>query len=320
MLSPRRLAYLALFGSVFIWGIHPIISKLSFHYVTPIQLLTYRYFIAAPLSLPILFYYHFINKLSLPLKQLFTIIGIEFLMSLGLLLYYLGLNLTTATEASIISLLGPVFTTIAGIIFLHEHEEKHEWLGLLIALVGSIIIIIEPIITNHSLQAEFSLLGNSLILIHVIRGALTSILVKKHFKHIPKLYATALGTWISLALMLLLAYLSHQSPDLAHLALPSVSTTAIYMAIFGTYVAFTLHLQGLNLIEASEASLFSYLEPLIVIPLALVVLQESFSWPAVIGIPLILLGLILAESRHPHSLNLLKRLRTNHHPHHYLHK
>ncbi|OGC51473.1 hypothetical protein A2982_02825 [candidate division WWE3 bacterium RIFCSPLOWO2_01_FULL_39_13] len=71
----------------------------------------------------------------------------------------------------------------------------------------------------------------------------------------------------------------------------------IYMALFSGIIAYILYLKGLKLIEASETSVFTYLQPVIAIPLAVVFLKENISIVFVIGAILIIYGIFTAERR-----------------------
>lgn len=321
--SDRRHAYLALLAIVFIWGINPIISKLSFEHVTPIQLLAYRFIFTLPFSLPILYYYFFTKKIKLSLKQLISIFTIEGLVALDLSLFYVGINYSTATEASLISLSGPIFITLGGIIFLKEHEDLHEWIGLALAFIGSLIIVLDPFITGNHHGLSLSLLGNILIFAKILLGSARSLSAKKLYTKIPKPLAANLGFWIAGSIIVVFSLLSGQPPSLAHLQIPIVLGTSLYMALFASVIAFSLYLYAYSLIEASEATLFSYLNPLVTIPLAIIILGETLSWPILIGLPFILVGIVFAETRNPpqpkHFLERLfhprQKTKDLHHPH-----
>jgi drug/metabolite transporter (DMT)-like permease len=69
------------------------------------------------------------------------------------------------------------------------------------------------------------------------------------------------------------------------------------MAIPGSVIGLISYIEGQDRIEASEASLFVYLQPLIYLPLGLILLQEKIFTQQLVGLGLILLGVIVAEKR-----------------------
>ena len=69
------------------------------------------------------------------------------------------------------------------------------------------------------------------------------------------------------------------------------------MAIFGSVIGLIAYIKGQDKIEASEASLFSYLQPLIYLPLGVLLLKENISPQQLIGLGLIIIGVITAEKK-----------------------
>jgi drug/metabolite transporter (DMT)-like permease len=69
------------------------------------------------------------------------------------------------------------------------------------------------------------------------------------------------------------------------------------MTVISSVIAyFTYHL-GYSLIEASEATVFDYLKPVIAAPVAVLWLGEKITLPFLIGAGIIALGVFLTESR-----------------------
>ena len=71
----------------------------------------------------------------------------------------------------------------------------------------------------------------------------------------------------------------------------------LYMAIFSSVIAYTLYEYGLSIIEASEATLFAYLQPIFAAPVALLWLKEKITPPFIIGAVVIGLGVAISEYR-----------------------
>lgn len=292
----RTKAYLALLTMAVLWGAALPIVKPSLSFISPLQFLYLRYLIAAPLLLPVLIFY--LLKIKPTAATLLKIIALEFLgTAINLPLLYRGLQLTSATEASLIGATGPVFTVLGGIIFLHERETKREWRGLLLSFLGTLILIFEPFLTGRNHAVGFSVLGNSLVLAYNLVYVIYVLLAKVYYKKIPKILVSSLSYPVALISFWLILVFTGQSFNPGLLAIPAVATASIYMAVFGSIVAWTLFLYGQNLIEASEASLFTYLQGVVAIPVAWVFLGEIPTFPMIIAIILIAWGVILAEKR-----------------------
>jgi len=295
-MSKRTKAYIALLTTTLIWGAAFPIIKPSLSVISPYQFLYFRYLIAAPLTLPVLIYFLF--KLKPSLKTLLKITLLElFGAPIALSILYLGLTKTTAIEASLIGATSPILIILGGIIFLKEKEEKLEWIGLTIAFLGTLVLVLEPLLTGKNLTATFSLTGNLLILLYNLLIAGYYLTAKKLYKSLPKIFVTSLSYSVSLIAFFIFLNFTHQSNSTLLLSVPSVLVAAAYMAILGSIVALTTRIYGQDLIEASEASLFTYLQGVVAIPFAIWLLQESITWPQVVAMLIISLGVFLGEYR-----------------------
>lgn len=223
---------------------------------------------------------------------------------LGFAILYTGLSRTTSLEASLISTASPIFTVLAGVIYLHEREERHEWIGLLLAFAGTIMITITPILMGKTAFSFMSVTGNLMIVLQNISSAIYYVLAKKHYDNIPKLLVSSVSYLICLIAFACLAaaqlgfntsvFVSTITHDLQY---PSVWFAALYMATIGSIIAGTAYLKGQEAIEASEACLFGYLSPLVYFPLSVLVLHEKFTLYDAIGLAVVLTGVIIAEVR-----------------------
>lgn len=294
-MSNRLKAYLALLGTALVWGAALPIVKPALNYISPTQFLYFRYLIAAPLLLPFLL--KFFLRFRPNLRTVLNIFFVETYSFFGLILLYRGLQLATAIEASLIGATGPIFIVLGGILLLHEKEEKFEWTGLIISFIGTLILVLEPLLTGKNHSAGFSFTGNLMIIGYNLLNVFSVIFQKKLYKHIPKIYVSSLSYPIGLCIFFLILTLTGSSTSVSLLTTPSVMLACGYMAIFGSIVGFTLFIYGQNLIEASEASLFTYLQGIIAIPFAYLMLKESVTWPQIIAVLIVSLGVYLAEQR-----------------------
>ena len=296
MNNKRKKAFIALGLNVIIWGAAAPLVKWALPFTTPYRWLFYRYLIAAPLTFPIIIYY--LIKSKKLIKKIFTIILLELIgTTVVLTILYEGLSRTSAIDASLISTSGPIFVIVGGIIFLKEKEEKREWIGLFVALFGSIIISIEPLFLKSNIAGDSSFIGNSLIFLQNIVWAIYLIIIKKVYKDIPKIFIGAISFSVGLVSFYVLSLITSDVPLLFDLLVPQVTISVVYMGILGSIVGLTLYLYGHDLIEASEAVLFTYLQPIITIPIAYMLLGDKLTIYSFIGILFIAFGVYLAEIR-----------------------
>lgn len=298
----RRLAYLLLLINTIVWGAALIFVKPAFETTTPFRFLLYRYVLAIFLTLPVLGYY--LSRFKLPFKKLLTIIVLElFGTTLTLSILYLGLARTSAIEASMITTTSPIFVILAGIFLLKEKQHLHETIGTTIAFLAATGLVLLPLLHSGS-QLSFSVLGNILVLGQNITSAIFYVIAKKLYLGIPKLLITSISFYVGAVSFFILS-LAESNFSMSSLVGSvgldlqnnSVLFASAYMALFGSIIGLTAYMKGQELIEASEASIFWYLQPLVYVPLALFLLNEKVSFAQIVLLGLILLGVIIAEKR-----------------------
>lgn len=284
----RTLAYSILLLNTALWGFSAPIIKYSFQFVPPSLFLFYRYVFAAVLFLPIFLLYrsHTKHHIDHTKTLILALLGTP----LVLLPLFYGLNQTTAIEATILESSSPILTVIMCLLFLKETIKPKEWKGLALAIIGTLIIILEPLITGHN-HIRLSVQGNLLIILsNIIWTAF--ILLSKRFKINP-IYLSFYSFVVSIPFFYFISTSQNLSFSLNPQALPGI----LYMAIGGSIIAFWAYQEGQRRIEASEAAVFTYLKPAFAIPLSIIWLKEAFSPVAIIATILIIVGVFVSEKR-----------------------
>ena len=132
------------------------------------------------------------------------------------------------------------------------------------------------------------------------------VLAKKTYRKYSKLAVTVISFWVGTITFFILS-LPSGNPILilsTEIVQFQVLLAVIYMAVFGSIVGATTYLAGQNLIEISEASLFTYLQPLVAIPISIIFLHENLAPLTVLGMALIFIGVITGEkSKAPTTLS-----------------
>lgn len=284
----RTFAYLILLLNTALWGFSAPIIKYSFQFISPSLFLFYRYLIATAIFLPIFLIYRSRNHHRIDHFKTFFIALLG--TPLCLLPLFYGLNQTTAIEASILESTSPIFTILMCIIFLKETLKPKEWKGLGLALLGTFMIALEPLITGHN-HIQLSIEGNLLIILANIIWTIF-ILLSKKIKTDP-VYLSFYSFVVSIPFFYFINLSQHLSFSLNFQALPGL----FYMAIGGSIIAFWAYQEGQKRIEASEAAIFTYLKPAFAIPLSILWLKEAFSPVAILATILIIFGVFISEKR-----------------------
>ena len=272
MARQRKLAYLALLTATWIWGIAPPLIKYTLNFISPTTFLFYRFLLAGIILAPI------IVKKRKQLNWSYGLIGLTGA-PLNLLLLFEGIKRTSASEASVLAVISPLFTVIGGLIFLQEKLTANEKMGLGVAGVGILLTLAQSgLDQNH-------LVGNLLVLAGSICWAFFTLMSKKQQTDPGLLTAVAFGGGAIIAAPLVDKW------SVAAAAWPGV----LYMAIGGSLIAYWAYSWGVKQIEASEASLFTYLQPMFGLPLAWLALREAVSFWFLLGTGLIAAGVVISE-------------------------
>ena len=298
-----RLSIIFLILANIIWGASFPIYKWTLEEIPPITFVFIRFFVAALIILPFV-----IKKLSIAKQDYKNLILVSLIaVTIQIPLLFFGLKLTPSINAPIIIACGPIILIIAAIIFLKEKPSPKVISGTLISLLGVFAIILLPFFENG---ITGGLIGNLLIFAATICGVIQALLLKKLTVRNDPLTLTF---WMFLIGSLpLIPFIIWESQTFNLITDISINGLfgIIFGVIFSAIIAHYFYAYGISHIKASEVGIFSYVDPLATIAVAIPLLDETISVTYVIGAMLVFLGIFIAEGRiHYHPLN---RLLTKH--------
>lgn len=294
MKTARVRAYLMLLVVAIIWGIASPIIKFTLDVFSPAVFLTYRYAISTLLAL-IFIYFGGLNFPKSIQNKLWLLLYafLNGVLALGMLFF--GMKNTTVLDMSLITLLLPLSVSLAGFYYLREKITKKEKIGMTIAILGTAITIIEPLVINGGNQIEFS--GNLLIFGYVVNATICAVIAKKLLRNNTQ-PMTLVNTTFMIGFVSFLIYTLSQNL----ISIPQILATPLkyhlgvwYMAIVSGTLAFYLSNKAQKTIEISEQSLFSYLSPIFAMPIAVLWLGEKITPIFVVGAIIITVGVAIAE-------------------------
>lgn len=296
-MNPARLrAYIFLLIVTVIWGVAGPVIKLTLKELPPFIFLTYRFLISGILAIPILMItkFRFSKEFSVNVK----IWASSFLNTTGALgLLFWGTSRTSLLHMSLIVVFSPILSVLLGYILLKDHVTKIEKIGIGITLLGSLIILIEPLIKKGVESGDF--MGNLGVLGYVVATSVAGLFIKEVLrKGVNPIgltnFSFIIGFITSLPIVLFL-----YSPDFILNTIHSVSIPyhlgVWYMAILSGTFAFSLQNMAQKTIELSEAAVFMYLFPIISGILAIFVLGDKFTPYIAVGSAITFVGVFIAE-------------------------
>lgn len=308
------LPHIALVITAIIWGIAGPVIKLTLRDVPVFTFLLYRFLLVGIIMLPYLaleLRKDPINKRDIPGLVILGIAG-----QVSIALVFWGLRYTTALDAAIISLIGPVLTFVAGRYFYKEKITKLEVLGIGLATLGTVFIIIGPALTMEITKAAGErLLGNVLVLLYQLTWPLYTILGKHmvgkdskqinaafKYMHLAKLSKdyhpntiTAFSFYVGLAFFIPAAALEAMGSNYYPHFTPTAISGILYMAILSSIAAYGLFQWGLKYLETQETAVYGYLGAIFALPAAYLLLGETPTTNMLIGGAIIVTGVVIAE-------------------------
>ena len=279
---------LSLIFAMFIWASSFIALKAAMEDLGPFTVIFLRMLIAS------LCFVYFIKSF---LKYDFSKKDIKFILLLALFepcLYFIfeskALQLTSASQAGMITSLMPIITAMAAGYFLKEIITKQLIFGSLIAMSGAIWLSLQG---TTSISSPNPLLGNFLEFLAMVCGAGYTITARYLSDKYSALFITAIQAFIG-AIFFAPLFLYEYFTIPLNITMNSF-LWVLYLGVVVTLAGYGLYNYALTKITASKAAVFVYLIPVFTLILAYFVLNEKLSIIEFIACFVILLGVFISE-------------------------
>lgn len=282
------IGHLALIFTVAVWGTTFVSTKILLTELTAVEILFYRFLLgAAALTIA---YPHLRHGGTWREEGLLALAGLA-----GITLYYLFENIalvySTASNVSVIIVTTPLFTGMLARIFLKEVLRPAFLWGFLLAMAG--IVLIE----YGNLTAEIHPLGDILALLASFIWGVYSVLIRQVSGCGRPITAITQRVFYYGILFMVPALFFFDAPfDPALLTHPTVAGHLIFLGLGASALCFATWNFGVRRLGAVTSGIYIYWIPIISVIMASIVLDESLSLSAVIGMGLTMLGVILSQS------------------------
>ena len=205
-------------------------------------------------------------------------------------LQFVGLQLTTALNVSVMNSLAPVFIAVAGAVMFRDRLTGRQLLGILVSLLGVLAIISK---LDPGVLAHFAFnIGDILIVTNLVLWAIYSASLRWRPAIHPASFMFMFCLIAGIAMLPLFAW-EHSTGFVLQ---PTVLTFSaiVFVTLFSTIVAFASWTRGVELIGPNRAGVFLHLIPIFTALLTGVLLGEPLMGYHVVGFALILLGVWFA--------------------------
>ncbi|MDG0032124.1 DMT family transporter [Priestia sp. Y58] len=278
--------------SISFWGISFVSTKAVLDKLDPYTLLVLRFGIGALFLLLLLVLKRYPLNISLKYIPHLIVLGI-----LGVFIHQViqatALLTINASAAGWIISFSPVFTVILSVFFLHEKMTLIKASGIIVAIIG--VLLVTTSSNQHSFQLPINI-GYLLMILSTLNWAIYSVLLKKLDIQLPSLvvtfYMCLIGFTLTTPFLVrnkgweIMPFLT--SVEWAHL---------LFLGVFVSGVAYWYWAKALEVLEASQVSVFLYLEPVATLITAVLLLREKIIPVSILGGVIIIVGVIVANGR-----------------------
>lgn len=292
ILSPMNIrAILKALFAVTVWGASFVATKISLEYVAPSTVVWLRFTMGVMiLGLAVALY----NQFSLPIGRdwgyfaLLGFLGITFhqwLQSTGLLT-------AQATTTAWIITSTPIFIALLGFLVLGERLAWYQVAGIMLASLGVLLIVTKGNLS--SLASGLSTRGDFLVLISAVNWAVFSTLSRSGLKKHP---ATLMMFYVMTFGWLFTSVLFFVGPGVREIAsIPWDGWIAIlFLGIFCSGIAYIFWYDALQVLPVAQTGAFLYLEPIITVIVAALLIREVILPATLIGGITIIIGVWLVN-------------------------
>lgn len=201
-----------------------------------------------------------------------------------------ALEITMASNVSLIVCTTPVLTVLLSSLFFREKLRKGFVIGSLVALSGVALVVF-----NGSVLLKLNPLGDCLTLVAALSWAFYSLILRRMGNRYSTLFITRKVFFYGLlTLFLYLPFVSSSfHPD--RLWLPAVYINLLFLGIVASMLCYISWNACVRIIGASRASNYLYINPLVAVWASHVFLSEPITSTALLGAVLILGGVYMVE-------------------------
>ena len=290
--NDSRIAILKALFAIMVWGASFVATKISLQYVAPSTVVWLRF----TMGVVILGLAVILNKqFAFPHGRdwgYFAILGFlgitfhQWLQSTGLLT-------AQATTTAWIITSTPIFIALLGLIVLKERLLWSQVAGIMLASFGVLLIVTKGNLTTL-IAGKIATSGDFLVLISAVNWAVFSTLsrsgLKRHTSTLMMFYVMSFG-WFFTSILFFL------SSDINQItSIPSDGWIAItFLGVFCSGIAYIFWYDALKVLPVAQTGAFLYLEPIITVIVAALMLREVLLLATLIGGITILLGVWLVN-------------------------
>lgn len=226
-------------------------------------------------------------------------LGRLFLLSIfGTGLHYgiqtIGLQFTSASNASVYAVIGPISIVIIAALFLNEKLTIKKIAGIGCALIGVLFVIGMETLKAFDLSGQ--LLGDLLVIVSIFMWGIFTVLGKRMIRNVSALHLTAIVTFMGSIYMIPASLYEMKATTFS---LSSITVEAwcaiVFLGVTCSFLATLLYFFALEKTESQKVGVYLYTVPPMTCVIAAVYPGESIGINLLAGSILIFIGVFITE-------------------------
>ncbi len=292
-MSKRTLAFIAAtFVALFYAANFSIAKNVMPHYVQPFGFIVFRVVGACILFWAI----SFLGPKEKIKKEhyKYVFLGALFGMSLNMLSFFYGLNLTTPINAAVMMVTSPMVTLILAALFFKEKLSVFKILGLVVGLAGTLLMILYG--KGNLSTAPNPLVGNFFMFLNAFFFSCYLIVAKEMTKHYHPF--TFIKWMYSIGILIVLPFGLSQVTAMDFSQIPlSAYLSIAYVVVFVTFGTYLLNIFAIKILKPTTVAVFIYFQPLLTTLIAVLGGTDNIDYIKVIAAILIFSGVYLVSKK-----------------------
>ena len=290
---PNR-ARIALLVACVLWAVSFVATKVALDAAPPLVVVTLRLLISALCFLP----WIVATGGTKGLGGVRSLLRLFVLSLFGTSLHYglqtVGLQFTTASNASLYTTTGPITILLLSALFLGERITMRKALGVVLAVAGVLVVMGPETLFAFDLGGHLK--GDLLVLASLVMWGLFTVYGKKMIDELGALRVTAWVTVIGAATMIPVGWNEARATGFILADMTVEAWLAIaFLGVACSFLATLLYFVALGLSESQKVGVYLYTIPPMTAVVAALYLGETITANLMIGAVLVIGGVALTE-------------------------
>ncbi len=283
---------LAALAAVTLWGISFVATRSALSEISPIPLVFTRFALGTAFLLTLIAVR---RRLTIPPRESWPALAL--MGFLGIFLHQIlqahGLTLTTAVHTGWLIGLIPIWSALLAAAILREKLDSAKVAGLLLGFLGAALVVTRGKLSGGLLRLPATR-GDLLILASTVNWAVYSVVGRRTLARLGSARATAFAMLAGWAMLAPLFVLRAGWTEYARVSAGGWAAI-VFLGIGCSGLGYLFWYAALEKLETSRVAAFLYLEPLVTLAAAVILLGEPMHATTVAGGLIVLAGVFLVS-------------------------